>query len=117
MIETKLFELRDEGTFIPAIASRMRSSLTRDLEDCTRERALLRRAGYSEDSEPLVLLTSANGGRSHYDAYDWGSRTWTPAHLYIADNWDALKSGDLIDVRILLGESSTPCATELIYYG
>jgi hypothetical protein len=26
------------------------------------------------------------------------------AHEYIQDNWDKLKSGDIIDVEILLGE-------------
>ena len=104
MIETKVFELRDVATFIPIIASRMES---RD----SREAWLLRRGGYAPGSS-LVLLSKVDGDRAYYDPYDWGGRTYPAAHQYIAENWDDLPSGALIDVRVILGETAEACATE-----
>lgn len=119
MIETKLFELRDAATFIPIIASRMVMLSRPDPErlgDAVAERReawLLRRAGYAPDSEPLVLLTGADGGRrAEYDPYSHGGRTFPVAHEFIAHNWNALVSGEVIDVRVLLGETSASCESE-----
>jgi hypothetical protein len=95
----KTFEIRDSGTFIPAIAIR----IDRCLEANDKEALLISRAGYGD--EPLVLLTRLDGGKSCYDPYDWGDRTWHVAHKYIADNWDFLRSGDVIDVEFILGET------------
>ncbi len=115
-IETKLFELRDTGTFIPVIASRMRADREPEVQifgSWKREHWLLRRAGYSDGEPFLVLLARLDGGgRAEYDPYAWASRTWTPAHDYIAAHWDALRSGDLIDSRVCLGEASAPCESE-----
>lgn len=40
----------------------------------------------------------------------WGrqERTRTQAHKYIENNWDKLKSGDVLDVEFILGESKKP---------
>jgi hypothetical protein len=58
-------------------------------------------------------MTPLNGGgRSEYDPYEWASRTWTPAHIYIMENWSKLSTGDLIDSRVILGESAAPCVSE-----
>ena len=105
MIETKLFELRDEATFIPIIASAMRS-------DEPREAWLLRRSGYAPNTT-LILLTTLDGGRNaEYDPYAWGGRTFPNAHYYITREWPALKSGQVIDVRTILGETDAPCESE-----
>ncbi len=119
MIESKVFELRDDATFIPIIASRMvpvacwASGIAVDGTADSRVQWLLRRAGYSRGRPYLVLLTRLDGGISEYDPYSWGgNRTWVPAHQHIAEHWDELESGDLIDVRVLLGEESAPCESE-----
>lgn len=111
-IETKVFELRDKATFIPIIASLMKS-------DDERERWLLRRAGYSPIGFPkgvpetyLVLISRLDGGESQYDPYDWCGRTFPNAHKYIEENWSRLASGDLVDVQVILGEQSAPCESE-----
>lgn len=98
-IETKLFELRDRATFIPIIASRMRSE-NEDEQECY----LLGRAGYSSHEPFLILLTRLDGGQATYDPYGWGGRTFPVAHQFIAENWDALFSGDVVDVEHILGE-------------
>jgi hypothetical protein len=64
-MKSKLFEIRDEATFIPAIAVEMTS-------DDPAEAWLLARAGYSinRKSERLILFTRLEGGeKSKYDPY------------------------------------------------
>lgn len=107
-MNTKLFEIRDRGTFIPAIATIMRS-------DSDEEKYLLRRCGYPIDVQQLVLLTRLEGGeQAECDRYNWtsGARTMTTAHGYIEENWDNLKSGDVICVETILGERQTPKISE-----
>jgi hypothetical protein len=105
-MQTKLFEIRDIGTFIPAIATLM------EPED-ERDGYLLRRAGYGIGTG-LVLFTRLDGGPAHYDFYDWpaGTRTMRVAHEYIAGNWQALTTGDVICVETILGERETPKISE-----
>lgn len=95
-METKTFEIRDRATFISAVGTLMVPS--NELEE-----KLLRHAGY-HGGMTLVLLTRMDGGRAHYDQYDWCDRTMKTAHAYIAENWADLKSGDVVDVEAVLGE-------------
>lgn len=103
-METKLFELRDRMTFIPIIATRCTSLLTD-------EQYLLRRAGYSNNTQ-LILLTRLEGGKAFCNAYDWGDRTFQVAHEYITKHWPSLKTGDVIDVEYILGETGSPKQSE-----
>lgn len=106
-MQTKLFEIRDAGTLIPAIATLMGS-------DDDAERWLLRRAGYGHENE-LVMLGYLEGGRpSNYDYYNWsdGTRTMRTAHSYIQEHWHELESGAVICVETILGERTTPQVSE-----
>lgn len=105
MLQTKMVEIRDSATFIPAIATRMSA-------ETDAEQRLLRRAGYGPDSPPLVVLTRADGGTAHHDPYGWGDRTWHQAHLWIAANWESLESGGVVDVEYILGETAAPKKSE-----
>jgi hypothetical protein len=80
---------------------------------------LLRRCGYGqrEDSPRLVLMAGIQSSpeKSTYDPHDWGrdgTRTRLVAHEYIEKNWDSLKSGDVIDVEFILGETATAKTSE-----
>lgn len=101
MIETKLFELRDRATFIPAFAFRCRSSEAI-------EQWLLRKAGYSSLKLPCVILGNLSCP-SACACVPYGhrgdTRTYPVAHEYIEKHWDELKSGDVIDVEFILGET------------
>jgi hypothetical protein len=100
-MKAKMLEIRDRGTFISALAVEM----VGDPSDYA-ETWLLRRAGYG--SNRCILLVDPRGhGRAEHDPYDWdkSTRTWGNAHNYIAENWDSIKSGDVIDVEFVLGES------------
>ncbi len=110
--ETKLFELRDEGTFI-IIACIKLQAFPVPIGSANPESAenfLARRAGYRGGA---VLLTDANGARKAFvDPHDWGDRTFANAHAFIEENWDELKSGQVIDVEHILGEVDEPKKSE-----
>jgi hypothetical protein len=110
----KAIEIRDRGTFIPALAVRMTPG---DVEGngYEPERYLLRRAGYGFDNPCVVLCRmDANGlaRQASYDQYAWGERTFPVAHQYIIDHFDELESGAVIDVEHILGETKEPKKSE-----
>lgn len=120
-MKVKAFEIRDKGTFIPAIAIEMRPPPPAGLppvhcEIAEKERYLLRRAGFDFECPSVVLLKmECKGGprEASYDKYSWGpARTMTVAHDYIEAHWNELKSGDVICVEHILGERPAPKVSE-----
>lgn len=104
-MQTKLLEIRDVATMIPALAVRI------EPENAEQE-FLARHAGYGEPY-CLVMLTFLSGGRkAEYDPFDWGDRTMTTAHQYIVSFWHELKDGDVIDVQFILGETTEKKVSE-----
>lgn len=106
-METKLFELRDEGTFIPLLCIKPGSPTVHEFES-----KMAWRYGYKDSRAIIVLHMSVPTRGCNVDPYEWGDRTFQTAHLHIEKNWDKLRTGDLIDVRVLLGETDTPCESE-----
>lgn len=104
---TKLFEVRDHATCMPAIAIAM-EPYTPDTSP--QEALLLRRAGYGDR---CILFGHCEGGKFFHDPYEHGDRTRATAHDYIVKHWDQLTSGDIIDVRFILGETQAPAETDL----
>jgi hypothetical protein len=105
----KLFEVRDRGTFLPCIG--IACGLL-EVGLGFREFKLLERSGYGQR---LILFGRLEGGEFSFDPYDHkgGARTVAEAHRYIAEHWDDLESGTLIDVEFVLGESEAPKESEL----
>ena len=99
-MKTKLFEIRDRGTFMPAMA-------TLATGDDRHEQYLLLSSGFGHIS-PLIILHFLELNEAHYDAYHWGDRTRFTAHRYIQENWEKLTSGDVIDVEYILDETTEP---------
>lgn len=102
----KFLEIRDRMTFIPAAAV-----------DCSfvidnyEEGYLLSRAGYGRDR--CILLTALGGGVvAEYAIYAWKNRTYQVAHQHIIAHWDTLKTGDVIDVEYILGETKEKKCSE-----
>lgn len=100
-MKTMMLEVRDKMTFIPILVIDMSSDLANE-----GDRYLLRRAGFG--SSGCFQVVHLNSGLSHYDPYDWPdrSRTMRVAHNFIDEHFDDLKSGDVIDVEFILGETS-----------
>lgn len=108
---TKALEIRDKGTFIPALAV--------DMQPANEEqRWLLRRCGYPCDGEPNIILTRLDGDdrggaeAATNDPYSRGDRTWRIAHFWILKHWDELHDGDVVDVEFALGETPQPKVSE-----
>ncbi len=113
-MKTILLEIRDSMTFIPVMVMDTEpDNLDVDGYDGYEERRwLLRKAGYSEDSETIILM-NLNDCRASNDPYSWNnSRTMAVAHQYIEQNWAILRDGDVIDVEFILGEATVKKTSE-----
>lgn len=111
-MEVKILEIRDSGTFMPVMCVRLTST-------SEEERYLLSRAGYGVDymsqRQYIQMINLAGGsGYSSCDPYDWpGPATTLPeAHKHIIEHWDALESGDVVDVEYILGHTKEPKVSE-----
>jgi hypothetical protein len=109
--EVRLLEIRDRGTFIPAMAVRLERNQRLPLGH---EDYLLWRAGY--ESQPAVYLGRLSDGTGSFDPYDWGrdTRTMPVAHEWISRHWDELPEPGVIDVEFILGETPAPKKSEQI---
>lgn len=109
-MQTKLFEVRDRGTFIPVMATIFDGA----------EHPLLHAAGYVA-GQHYVILAKLTGGdcAATYDPFFWPAnpRTMREAHLFIDKTpWGDLKNGDVIDVEFSLGETSVKKESQLEHY-
>lgn len=108
MIETKVLEIRDKLTCIPALALMIHGG------PGDRRDHIVWRAGFGPNG--CVLLIHLQTSESHFETHEWnngkGCRTMTTVHEHLMDNWAGIKDGDLIDVRVLLGEAKEPCESE-----
>lgn len=120
-MDIKLIEIRDRGTFIPAMAIRLRNRTPEEF-------FLLRRAGYGAEEiggpeespgvlahgrEPYIVLAKLVEVEAHYDAFLWRNpRTMGTAHRELIANWEKYQSGDVLDVRFVLGEQDKPAVSE-----
>jgi hypothetical protein len=109
-VKVKIFEIRDRGTFIPALAIKLKS------DDNPKEHYLLRRAGLDEDGSYTIALLKLQTGECELDRYEWNGaptvRTMPEAHKYIEEHFDDLGTGAVIDVEFILGETKTPKLSE-----
>lgn len=113
-MKTKFIEIRDEGTCIPALAIEM------SVDDAVSDRFLWR-YGYPRAGEgtPSVILMRLSDQKATSDPYEWPSltgdrRTMPIAHRFIIDGFPALDSGQVVDVRELLGEADEPALPEIV---
>lgn len=103
--EVKMFEVRDEGTTIVCIA------LKPDARH-EAERWGWARSGYNTnpmEQRKYVLLGPLAGGEGKLVCdpfkHPGNARTLPQAHVHIIQNWDYLRSGDVIDVQYILHET------------
>lgn len=112
-MQIKTFEIRDRGTFIPALAIKLTNDENNNLQDLF----LLTSAGLNRKGSYSLALFDLNGGRGFMDSNDWGfARTFKIAHDYIEVNFDALESGQVIDVEYILGETKEPKKSESLLH-
>jgi len=105
---SKALEIRDGSSHVFALAVDMNPSGS-ELE-AFNERYPLRRCGYKCDGKPVILLSRLDGtnGRGSTDPGFWKGRTWPTAHTWIIENWKDIKTGDVVDVAFIMGETKEP---------
>lgn len=108
MTEVKFFEVRDEGTHIPVLCVKVA------YEYGMRGEYQMRRSAFSP-GDSLTHLVNLNSGEGRSNPAHWKSgRTMRVAYNAIVDQWEDLKSGDVIDVQYILGETSVKKLSESI---
>jgi hypothetical protein len=121
-MQTKILEVRDEGTYFAVLAVDMNPEPPLDAhifgpdDRYNAQRYHLGRVGYPCDGRPNIAIThlSADGGKCWNDPYGWGDRTNAVAHKYIIDNWTKLRDGDVVDVEHILKEKPTKKISERV---
>ncbi len=109
----KFLEIRDRGTNISAVAFRLNPA---SLADCK----ILQRSGYGlthNDMRKYIMLAKLCGGTGKItcDPYEWNTRPMDVAHDWIIKNYEEINSGDVIDVRFILGEVDEPCESDTFH--
>ena len=102
----KFLEVRDRFTFIPCFAfkpSEVNSIAEHGPVPCY----LVMSAGYGAGRDAVVFGRLDHPGHTQCDPYEWntGARTMPQAHAWVEKEWDNIKSGDVIDVEFILGET------------
>ena len=101
-MQTKLLEIRDSMTMIPALA----------IEISGQDGPLARRAGFGDT---MIILIKLEDAQCQWDVYGWDlqrGRTMHEAHKYIQAHWEMLMPGDVVDVQFILGETPAPKVAE-----
>lgn len=115
-MEIKILEIRDRMTFIPLMAIRIRVDLDEAPPTAEQEVYLLRRSGFDRGSiynGTFVAVVRLNDYQSHYDPYHWANNiTMQTAHQYIAEEWDTIVPGSVVDCEFIRGETSEPKKSE-----
>ena len=101
-MQQKLLEIRDTGTFIPVLVTKITGG----------DGYLARRAGFMGEHYLVTKLNTLETGYNIFNSWNGASRTMPVAHRHIENNWDTLKTGDVIDVEFLLGETEVPKKSE-----
>lgn len=103
-MRVKIFEVRDEGTHIEVFAISTEPSNPEQVYGLLRE-------GFIDGG--AVILGYLHGEQpSSADPYFWRGRTMQAAHVHITDNFETLVDGQVIDVRVLLGEATEPVQSD-----
>ena len=105
-METKIFEVRDRGTFISMLAIKL------DPINSAQIYHISMKCGYGLDNTNIMITHLGGEQRASADPYFWNDRTYTTAHHYIQANFDILEDGDVIDVEYILKETATPKKSE-----
>ena len=103
----KYLEVRDSCTCIPVIA------ISTKVEDPI-GRKFMWQMGFGPRSN-MVFVTKVEPVQTEYNPFAWGEnpRTMFRAHKYIQDNWNELKSGDVVDVEYIMGLRATKKEAEI----
>ena len=112
LLETKIIEIRDRGTFLSAVATVI-------IPDNSAEFYPVRRAGIPVYTSYLTLTILQYNETFHdqFQADVRNQRTFGVIYRHLMKSWDSHKSGDVLDVSFILNETSTPKISERLTVG
>lgn len=104
-METKFLEIRDRGTCIPVMAQKLTATTFKEMQ-------ILHRYGWG--AQAGIVLTRLDTVQATNDPYQWNCiRTMFTAHDYINSNFDTIPNYSVVDVRVILGETTEPAQSEI----
>lgn len=116
-MRAKLFEVRDHMTNMTMLAVSPHDG-TQGIESQA-VRQMWHREGYGSfdgsegpRTEYVILGHAHYVNETTYDPYEHRNPRMTALHEYIIANWYDLENGQLLDIRVILGESAEPCESE-----
>jgi hypothetical protein len=107
-IEVKVFEVRDNATRITALCFHGDPMHLRE-----QTHWLMGCVGWHET--PFTYMLLPGDDRIQYEPDRWGGRTLPVAHRHIQEHWVDLATGDVVDVRTILGETDKPAESDRLY--
>lgn len=111
-MKTMFLEIRDRSTRIGVLATVFEPSGENPEEQKVNETFL---GFYGLALEfPIVMVTRLDENKSEFFWNNWPGRTMPAAHRHISANWKNLVSGQVVDVRVILGEEDTAAAPEIV---
>ena len=97
MLETKLFEILDAGTYIPVLAIKMAPWNKSTIEEAEIDTYHLKHTGYGLDYPCIMLICMEPPIKAEYDVFAWDAgsniRTMREAHHYINRRVGIRRSG------------------------
>ena len=126
--QVKFIEIRDAGTFIPAVAIKFYPMCINEPKCAESGAYLLRRAGWKN---PPIFLIRLLDGECRKSCYDWPSHTRTMPIVHMSlcgichnemikeriRTFDEIESGDVIDVEYIIGETNEIKESERVTVG
>ena len=114
MSTAKTFEVRDRGTTMPVLAVRLDPA--NEAERWNHAHTGYGRTAAEQAQHVICLRLSGGEGKFNCDPQGWANdaRTMPIAHQFIAANFDDLKTGAVIDVEFILGETPTAKVSEAL---
>lgn len=111
-MQIKMIEVRDSCTCIAAIAIRPWPS-------GPVEEIFLRYAGFGFSSDCILfgyLHASGTMAKWTYDPFDWpeNPHTMRAAHHYVAQHFDELKNGAVVDIEYIMGRTRAVKQAEIV---
>ena len=111
LFETKLFEIRDgDDSLVVAMGVAIGTADATSLRE-------LRLVEHAELGSRTILFGLLTPDGVTMPASAEGQLPTAPrlklTHRHVVEHWDELRSGDLLDVRVIAGETDTPCSTAL----
>ena len=110
-METKCIEIRDSATRILVFGLPMNPA------DLT-EHKYMHSEGYPLDGSAVILFVCSNQKATvdpdGWGALGYGDRTMQTAHSWIIENWSEIETGEVVDVRVILGEATESARSDML---